>query len=109
MVGGDARRVDLAAIGADRHEGRPTLAILFAQSSRDDASDLGLLRQNQPERLIKRAGAIHLASTPKLVLDLDRLQKFFEPRDHMLRIADAASERIGNPADRLADIKPNRL
>ena len=110
MVGGYQGRVDLPAGGTKRHDGRPSGAILLAQRRRDDADDLGVLGEDQPERIVEAAARVHLARAHQLVADLDRLEKFSEQPDHVRGEAwMALAERVGNPRYRLAQKARGRL
>src|SRR5260370_2419241 len=110
MISGDKALDDLAAVRTDRHERRPSSAILFAQSRRDDRGDLAMLAEYKFESVVEASARVHLRRALHLVLDFDRLEKFAEQTYHVFcetRVAFA--KRIGNLRNRLAEIFGRRF
>src|SRR5713226_7437795 len=110
MVGGHERRVDLAALRTLRHDRRPSGAVFLAQCGCDDRGYLLILGEDEPERLVEMAAAVHLARAHQLVLNLDRFEEPYEQGDHVRGEAVVAiTERVGDPGDGFAEIRRVRF
>src|SRR5260370_22930067 len=97
MISGDNALDDLAAVRTDRHERRPSSAILFAQSRRDDRGDLVMLAQDEFQGVVEASTRVHLGRAHQLVLDFDRLEKFAQPTYHVPPATPVAfPKRTGN-------------
>ena len=110
MIGSDGALDDQAALRADRHERRPSRAILLAQSRRHDRDDLAMLAENEFERVVETPARVHLGRAQEIVLDLDRREKFAEQTYHVFRETRVAiAERVGNLRHRLSEMLGRRL
>src|SRR4029077_62634 len=110
MISGDGTLDDLAAFRTNRHERRPSGAILLAQSRRDDRGDLAMLGEDKFQRVVEATARTHLRRAHQLVLALYRCEKFAEQAYHVLgETRVTLAERIGNLRYRLAPILGSRF
>ena len=77
---------------------------------RDDLDDLLMAREDQLQRLIECAAAIHIGGLDQLVFDLYRREELAEQAQHVFGKGwMAIAVGIGNARDRLAQMKAGAL
>src|SRR4029077_8679549 len=110
MISGDGALDDLSAFRTNRHERRPSGAILLAQSRRNDRGDLAMLGEDKFQRVVEASARVHLGSAHQLVLDFYRREKLAEQAYHVLgETRVTLAERIGNLRYRLAQVLGSRF